>query len=71
MLATLMGEAPRVEVVMAGFVTRGKRDPTNFHRSRSDHGFLVVVVIGGIGLIILSIGLGVGISPEVSMLAAP
>jgi hypothetical protein len=25
----------------------------------------------GIGLIILSIGLGVGISPEVSMLAAP
>jgi uncharacterized membrane protein YczE len=47
---------------MAGFETRGKRDPT---------GFLVVAVISGIGLIILSIGLGVGISPEVSMLAAP
>jgi hypothetical protein len=58
-------------VVMAGFETRGKRDPTNFHRRRSDRGFLVVVVISGIGLIILSIELGVGISPEVSMFAAP
>jgi hypothetical protein len=56
---------------MAGFETRGKRDPTNFHRRRSDRGFLVAVVIGAIGLIILSIGLGIGISPEVSMLAAP
>jgi hypothetical protein len=28
-------------------------------------------VDSGIGLIILSIGLGVGMSPEVSMLAAP
>jgi hypothetical protein len=35
-----------------------------------NRGFLVAVVIGGIGLIILSIGLGVGISPEVSLLAA-
>lgn len=56
---------------MAGFETRGKRDPTNFHRRSSDRGFLVAVVIGAIGLIILSIGLGIGISPEVSMLAAP
>jgi hypothetical protein len=56
---------------MAGFETRGKRDPTNFHRRSSDRGFLIVVVISGIGLIILSTGLGVGISPEVSMLAAP
>ena len=56
---------------MAGFETRGKRDPTNFHRRGSDRGFLVVVVISGIGLIIMSIGLGVGIGPEVSMLVAP
>jgi hypothetical protein len=56
---------------MAGFETRGKRHPTNFHRRRSDRGFLVIVMISGIGLIILSIGLGVGMSPEVSMLAAP
>jgi hypothetical protein len=63
---------------MAGFETRGKRDPTNFrsgglnfHRRSSDRGFLVAVVIAGIGLIILSIGLGVGIGPEVSMFAAP
>jgi hypothetical protein len=56
---------------MAGFETCGKRDPTNFHRRRSDRGFLVVVVISGIELIVLSIGLGVGISPEVSMLAGP
>lgn len=56
---------------MAGFETRGKRDPTNFHRRRSDRGFLIVLVTSGIGLIILSIGLGVGISPEVPMLAAP
>jgi hypothetical protein len=56
---------------MAGFETRGKRDPTNFHRRWSDRGFLLSVVIAGIGLIILSIGLGVGISPELSMFAAP
>jgi hypothetical protein len=56
---------------MAGFETRGKRDPTNFHRRRSDRRFLVAVVIAGTALIILSIGLGVGISPEVSMFAAP
>ena len=56
---------------MAGFETRGKRDSTNFHRRRSDRGFLIVVVIGGIGLVILSIGMGVGISPEVAILAAP
>jgi uncharacterized membrane protein YczE len=56
---------------MAGFETRGKRDPTHFYRRRSDRGFLVAVVIAAIGLIILSIGLGVSISPEVSMLAAP
>ena len=56
---------------MAGFETRGKRDPTNFHRSRSDRGFLVAVVIVAIGMLVLSIGLGVGISPEVSMFAAP
>jgi len=55
---------------MPGFETRGKREPTNIHRRSSDRGFLVVVVISGIGLI-LSIGLGVGISPEVSMFAAP
>ena len=64
-----MGDSPR-EVVMPGFETRGKREPTNIHRRSSDRGFLVVVVISGIGLI-LSIGLGVGISPEVSILAAP
>jgi hypothetical protein len=56
---------------MAGFETRGKRHPTNFHRHRSDRGFLVAVVVAGIGLIILSIGLGVGISPEVSIFAGP
>jgi len=56
---------------MAGFETRGKRDPANFHRRSSDRGFFVVMVISGLGLIILSLGLGVGISPEVSMFAAP
>jgi hypothetical protein len=56
---------------MAGYETRGKRDPTNFYRRRSDRGFLVAVVIAGIALIILSIGLGVGIGPEASMFAAP
>jgi len=56
---------------MAGFETRGKRDPANFHRRSSDHRFFVVIVISGLGLIILSLGLGVGISPEVSMFAAP
>ncbi len=56
---------------MAGFETRGKRGHINFHRRRSDRGFLVAVVIAAIGLIMLSIGLGVGISPEASMLAAP
>jgi hypothetical protein len=62
--------APR-EAVMAGFETRGKRDHTNFHRRGSDRGFLVAVVIAGIALIILSIGLGVAISPELSIFAAP
>jgi hypothetical protein len=56
---------------MAGFETRGQRDPTNFRRRRSDRGFLIAVVIAGIALIILSIGLDVGISTEVSMFAAP
>jgi len=56
---------------MARFETRGKRDHTNLHRPSSDRGFIVAVVIAGIGLIMLSIALGVGISPEVSMLAAP
>jgi hypothetical protein len=56
---------------MARFETRGRRDPTNFHRRRSDRSFLIAVVIAGVGLIILSIGLGVGISPEASMLAGP
>jgi hypothetical protein len=56
---------------MAGFETRGRRNPTNFHRRRSDRGFLIAVVTAGIGLIILSIGLGIAISPEVSMFAAP
>jgi hypothetical protein len=56
---------------MAGFETRGKRDHTNFHRRGSDRGFLVAVVIAGIALIILSIGLGVAISPELSIFAAP
>jgi hypothetical protein len=70
-VAHSIGKVPPREAVMAGFETRGKRDPTNFHRRRSDRGFLVAVVIAGIGLIILSIGLGVGISPEASMLAAP
>jgi hypothetical protein len=65
-----MGELARHEAVMARFETRGKRDHTNFHRRRSDRGFLVAVVIAGIGLITLSSGL-VGISPEVSILAAP
>jgi hypothetical protein len=56
---------------MAGFETRGKRDPTNFRRRQSDRRFVLGVVIGAIGLIVLSIALGVGISPEVSMFAAP
>jgi hypothetical protein len=56
---------------MAGFETRGKRIPTNFHKRGSDREFLLAVVIAGIGLIMLSIGLGVGISPEVSLFAAP
>ncbi len=56
---------------MAGFETRGKRDPTNFRRPTSDRRFLLGVVIGAIGVIVLSIALGVGISPEVSMFAAP
>jgi len=56
---------------MAGFETRGKRDPANFHRRSSDRGFFVVMVISAFGLIILALGLGVGISPEVSMFAAP
>jgi hypothetical protein len=59
------------EAVMAGFETRGKRDPTNTRRRRPDRTFLLGVLIGAIGLIVLSIALGVGISPEVSMLAAP
>jgi hypothetical protein len=59
------------EAVMAGFETRGKRDPTNFRRRQSDRRFVLGVVIGAIGLIVLSIALGVGISPEVSMFAAP
>jgi hypothetical protein len=66
-----MGEVPGVEAVMAGFETRGKRDHTKFHRRRSDRGFLVAVVIAGIGLTILSIGLGAGINPELSIFAAP
>jgi hypothetical protein len=56
---------------MARFETRGKRDPTDFRRHRSDRGFLVGMVIAAIGLIVLSIALGVGISPEASMFAAP
>ena len=68
---TPMGKVPPREAVMAGFETRGKRNPTNFHKRRSDRGFLIAVVIAGIALIVLSIGLGVGISPEVSLFAAP
>ena len=56
---------------MARFDTRGKRDPANFHRHTSDRPFLVGVVIAAIGLIVLSIALGVGISPEVATFAAP
>jgi hypothetical protein len=56
---------------MAGFETRGKRDHTDFHQRGSDRGFLAAVLIAGLALIILSIGLGVAISPEVSIFAAP
>jgi hypothetical protein len=66
-----MGEVSGVEAVMAGFETRGRRDHAKFHRRRPDRGFLVAVVIAGIGLIILSIGLGAGVSPELSIFAAP
>lgn len=59
------------EAAMAGFETRGKRDPINFRRCTSDRTFVFGVVIGAIGLIVLSIALGVGISPEVSMFVAP
>jgi hypothetical protein len=56
---------------MARFETRGKRDPANFYRHTSDRWFLVGVVIASIALIVLSLVPGVGISPEVSMFAAP
>jgi hypothetical protein len=56
---------------MAGFDTRGKRDPIDFPRRRSDRGFLVGVAIVAIGLMVMSIALGVGIGPEVSMFAGP
>jgi hypothetical protein len=59
------------EVFMAGIETRGKRDRANFRGNAFDLGFLVGMVIVAIGLILLSVAVGVGIDPDVSMFAAP
>jgi hypothetical protein len=56
---------------MARMDTRGKRDHANYRPHSSDFGFLVGAAILATGLILLSVALGVGVAPEVSMFAAP
>jgi len=56
---------------MAGIDTRGKRDHASYRRNASDIRFLVAAATVALGLIILSVALGVGIAPDTSMFAAP
>lgn len=56
---------------MAGKENPRKRNRTDFHLGASDFTFLVGMMIVAVGLIVLSIALGVGISPDLSPFAAP
>jgi hypothetical protein len=53
---------------MARMETRGKRNQDNFRLERSDIGFLIGATIVAIGAVLLSLALGVGISPDAEML---
>jgi hypothetical protein len=57
---------------MARIETRGKR--ADYRPTTSDLGFLVgmaIMTIMAIGLIALSVAVGVGVAPDISMFAAP
>jgi hypothetical protein len=56
---------------MARIETRGKRDRADYRPTTSDLGFLVGMTIMAIGLIALSVAVGVGVAPDISMFAAP
>jgi hypothetical protein len=56
---------------MAGIDTRGKRDHASYRRTAPDLWFLVAAATVALGLIVLSIALGVGIAPDTAMFAAP
>ena len=56
---------------MARIENRGKRNQGNFHLERSDIGFLIGATIVAIVAVLLSLALGVRISPEAAMLVPP
>jgi hypothetical protein len=53
---------------MARMENRGKRNQADFHLERSDIGFLIGVTIVTILAVLLSLALGVRISPDAEML---
>jgi hypothetical protein len=56
---------------MARMENRGKRNQRDFRLKRSDIGFLIGATIVAIGAVLLSLALGVGISPDADMLVPP
>jgi hypothetical protein len=56
---------------MARMENRGKRNQGNFHLERSDIGFLIGATIVAIVAILLSLALGIGISPDAATLVRP
>jgi hypothetical protein len=56
---------------MARMDNRGKRNQGNFHLETSDIGFLIGATIVAIGAVLLSLALGVGISPDAEVLLPP
>jgi hypothetical protein len=56
---------------MAGIDTRGRRDHFNHRSNSADLGFLVGAAIVAVGLVLLSLALGVETTPDIAGFAAP
>jgi hypothetical protein len=56
---------------MARMENRGKRNQGNFHLERSDIGFLIGATLVAIRAVLMSLALGVEISPDAEMLVPP